>query len=198
MGGNARATNKVTGRDTLAQKIPIKDIGRGNFIKKFVEIFEELDRLFEAKYKRPLWENKKILKNGLVFNGSTSFIMNPEVSDSDVIPYKPTSGDLDIMVKESDKSDLWHLLDELEANPKFMKDVEYKGSNKLAVSAIGDQINSVFEVTFGDIKSQSQVDFEFTQFEDEIINGYIDDDDNLYDENKKPLNIKKSQVKVIN
>jgi len=166
MGGNARATNKITGRDTLAQKIPIKEIGRGNFIKKFVEIFEELDSLFNKKYGRPLWKNKKILKNGLAFNGSTSFIMNPEIADSEVIPFKPTSGDLDIMVKESDKSDLWTLLDELEAKPKFMKDVEYKGSNKLTISAIGDQINSVFEVVFGDIISQSQVDFEFTNFED--------------------------------
>jgi hypothetical protein len=167
MGGNARATNKVTGQDTLAQKIPIKEIGRQNFIKKFVEMFEEIDKRFESKYGRPLWKNKKILKNGLAFNGSTSFIMNPEIHDNDVIPFKPTSGDLDIMVKESDKSDLWNLLDELEAKPHFMKDVEYKGSNKLSISAIGDQINAVFEVTFGKIVSQSQVDFEFTQFEND-------------------------------
>ena len=167
MGGNARATNKITGQETLAQKIPIKEIGRQNFIKKFVEMFEEIDKRFEAKYNRPLWKNKKILKNGLAFNGSTSFIMNPEINDDEVIPFKPTSGDLDIMVKESDKADLWSLLDELESKPNFMKDVEYKGSNKLSVSAIGDQINSVFEVTFGDIVTQSQVDFEFTQFEDD-------------------------------
>jgi len=166
-GGNARATNKVTGQDTLAQKIPIKEIGRQNFIKKFVEMFEEIDKRFETKYNRPLWKNKKILKNGLAFNGSTSFIMNPEIHDNDVIPFKETSGDLDIMVKESDKSDLWALLDELEAKPHFMKDVEYMGSNKLSVSSIGDQINSVFSVTFGDIVTQSQVDFEFTQFEED-------------------------------
>jgi hypothetical protein len=166
MGGNARATNKVTGQDTLAQKIPIKKIGRSNFINKFVAIFEEIDKRFEKMYKRPLWANKKILRNGVAFNGSTSFIMNPEISDDEVIPYKPTSGDIDIMVKESDKSDLWHLLDSFEAKPKIMKDVEYKGSNKLTVSAIGDQINCVFEVTFGDIVTQSQVDFEFTEFDE--------------------------------
>lgn len=165
MGGNARGTNKVTGVDTLAQKIPLKEIGRQRFIKKFVQIFEKLDRMFEAEYGRPLWANKKILKNGVAFNGSTSFIMNPEINDDEVIPFKPTSGDLDIMVKESDKADLWRLLDKLESNPKFMKDVEYMGSNKLAISAIGDQINSVFEVRFGDIVTQSQVDFEFTEFQ---------------------------------
>lgn len=165
MGGNARATNKVTGVDTLAQKIPLKEIGRSRFIKKFIDIFEELDNRFKRKYDRPLWANRAILKNGVAFNGSTSFIMNPEIDDDQVIPYKPTSGDLDIMVKESDKADLWALLDELEASPRFMEDVEYKGSNKLSVSSIGDQINSVFQVTFGNIVTQSQVDFEFTEFE---------------------------------
>lgn len=167
MGGNARATNKITGEDTLAQKIPLKDIGRSQFIKKFIELFEEIDKRFEKMHGRPLWANKAILKNGLAFNGSTSFIMNPEISDSDVIPYKPTSGDLDIMVKESDKADLWTLLDSFEAKPKILKDVVYRGSNKLSISAIGDQINSVFEVTFNDIVTQSQVDFEFTEFEGE-------------------------------
>jgi hypothetical protein len=165
MGGNARGTNKITGKDTLAQKIPIKEIRRGNFIKKFVQIFEEIDRMFEERYDRPLWSNKKILKNGLAFNGSTSFIMNPELHNDDVVPFKPTSGDLDIMVKDSDKTDLWYLLDELEHNPKFMKGVEYMGCNKLAISSIGEQINSVFQVTFGNIVTQAQVDFEFTQFE---------------------------------
>lgn len=167
MGGNAKGTNKKTGTTTLAQKIPIKEIGRSEFIKVFVELFLEIDKRFMKKFNRPLWANKKILKNGLAFNGSTSFIMNPEILDSDVIPFKPTSGDLDIMVKESDKSDLWNLLDDFESKPKIMKNVEYKGSNKLAISSIGDQINSVFEVRFGDIVSQSQVDFEFTRFEED-------------------------------
>jgi hypothetical protein len=165
MGGNARATNKITGVDTLAQKIPLKEIGRSNFIKKFIEIFVELDNRFEKMYDRPLWKNKKILKNGVAFNGSTSFIMNPAISDNEVIPYKPTSGDIDIMVKESDKSDLWHLLDSFERSPNIMRDVQYKGSNKLSVSSIGDQINCVFEVKFGDIITQSQVDFEFVEFQ---------------------------------
>ncbi len=166
-GGNARATNKITGEETLAQKIPIKEIGRSNFIKKFVELFIEIDKRFEEKFNRPLWANKKILKNGIAFNGSTSFIMNPEISDQEVIPYKSTSGDIDIMVKESDKSELWTLLDEFEAKPKIIKDVVYKGSNKLSISAIGDQINCVFEVTFGNIVTQSQIDWEFTEFEGE-------------------------------
>ena len=162
--------------ETLAQKIPLKEIGRGQFIKKFIAIFEELDRRFEKEFRRPLWANKKILKNGVAFNGSTSFIMNPEIDDEDVIPYKETSGDIDIMVKKTDKADVWFLLDALESSPNFMKDVKYMGSNKMTVASISEQINAVFEVTFGDIVTQSQVDFEFTEFqgqgEDEVPNEY--------------------------
>lgn len=167
MGGNARGTNKVTGVDTLAQKIPLKEIGRSRFIKKFIEIFEEIDKRFEREYKRPLWTNKSILKNGVAFNGSTSFIMNPEIPDDQVVPFKPTSGDLDIMVKSSDKADLWTLLDSFESSPNIMPDVEYMGSNKRTISSIGEQINCVFKVIFGDIVTYSQVDWEFTEFEGE-------------------------------
>lgn len=165
MGGNARATNKITGEETLAQKIPIKDIGRSVFIKKFIELFEEIDRRFQKMHGKPLWENKSILKNGLAFNGSTSFIMNPDIHDDEVIPYKSSSGDIDIMVPEQYKSEMWQLLDSFEAKPNIMKDVVYKGSNKLSISAIGEQINCVFEVKFGGIITQSQIDWELTKFE---------------------------------
>ena len=163
-GGNARGTNKKTGKDTLAQKIPIKEIGRSNFIKKFVALFMELNKRYKNKYKEPLWKDTSILKNGIVFNGSTSFIMNPKIHDDEVIPYKPTAGDIDIMIPSEKAEKLWYLLDELEGET-VMKDVVYKGCNRLTPSAITDQINSVFEVKFGDIVTQSQIDFELATFD---------------------------------
>ncbi len=162
-GGNARGTNKKTGKETLAQKIPIKEIGRSEFIKKFTELFLNINKRFKAKYKFQLWKDTSILKNGLAFNGSTSFIMNPEISDDEIIPFKPTSGDIDIMVPSDSKEQLWHLLDDLEGK-EVMTGVTYMGCNKPTVSSIGDQINSVFQVKFGDIITQSQVDFELTMF----------------------------------
>jgi len=163
-GGNARGTNKKTGKDTLAQKIPIKEIGRSEFIKKFVALFMEINKRYKHKYKEPLWKDTSIIKNGTVFNGSTSFIMNPEIHDDEVIPYKKTAGDIDIMIPSEKAEKLWYLLDELEGET-VMKDVVYKGCNRLTPSAITDQINSVFEVKFGDIVTQSQVDYELAAFD---------------------------------
>ena len=162
-GGNATATIKSTGKNTLAQKIPIKEIGRQIFIKKFIEIFQNLNKRFKVKYKHSLWEDEKILHNGIVFNGSTSFIMNPEIHDDEVIPFKSSSGDIDIMVPSDLGTELWYLLDGLE-DKEIIPGVVYKGMNKLNVSAIGNQMNSIFEVTFGKIVTQSQVDFELTTF----------------------------------
>lgn len=166
MGGNARALNKVTGEETLAQKIPLEKIGRQKFIKKFIEIFEKLDELFYKKFKKHIWKNKSILRNGVAFNGSTSFIMNPEIPDEQVIPYKKTAGDIDVMIPEEYKYDLWELLNDLEKSPKILPGVIYKGNNKLSPSMINDQINAVFEVHFDDIITFSQVDFEFVEFEE--------------------------------
>jgi len=195
-GGNAKGTIKKSGEETLAQKIPIKDIGRSNFIKKFNELFLNLNKRYQKMFKEPLWDDISILKSGIVFNGSTSFIMNPEIHDDEVIPFKPSAGDIDIMIPEHRAKNLWILLDSLE-NKTVIKDVIYKGMNKLNVSAIGNQMNTVFEVKFGDIISQSQIDFELAEFDDSLINGYIDDDGMLYNENKEPLYIHVDKVKVI-
>ena len=163
-GGNATATIKKTGKNTLAQKIPLKEIGRSKFIKKFTQIFMYINKLYKSHYKEPLWKNTSILKNGLAFNGSTSFIMNPEIADKDVIPFKPKSGDLDIMIPSYKAKNLWHVLDSIE-DKEILPDVIYKGCNKLNPESMGLQINSVFEVKFGDIITQSQVDFEFAEFD---------------------------------
>ena len=55
MGGNVTALNKATGQQTRAQKIQIKDIGRAEFMKKFVEIFKAMNKRFKAKCKKPIW-----------------------------------------------------------------------------------------------------------------------------------------------
>lgn len=166
-GGNATAINKKTGEKTLAQKIPIKEIGRSKFIKKFIDIFIELNKRFKQKYGEPLWKNTKIIKDGTVFNGSTSIIMNPNISDDEIIPFKPKVGDIDILIPSYHAKKLWSLLDDLEGT-MILPDVIYKGSNKLDPNKLGNQINSVFEVKFGDIVTQSQVDFEFANFKDDI------------------------------
>jgi len=165
MGGNVTSRIKKTGEETRAEKIPLKDIGRKEFINKFVEIFKVLNKNFKKKNNRPIWVDEKLLSNGFVFNGSTSFIMDPSLSDEEVVKYKPSAGDLDIALPENLKIDVWHFLDNLEGK-EIIPGVKYMGSNKMSPSAIGDQINTVFIVDFGNVRAKCQVDFEFLPFEE--------------------------------
>lgn len=161
MGGNVTAVNKKTGEEVRAEKIPLKEIGRSTFTKKFIQIFKELNKLYKKKYKEPLWVNEKNIENGLQFNGSTSYIFNGDIPDEEILKYKTHAGDLDIIVPSDAKEKLWALLDRLEGKT-IIKGVEYIGSNKPTVSSIGEQINSVFRVDFGKGKIvAAQCDFEF-------------------------------------
>lgn len=165
MGGNVTALNKATGEQTKASKIQVKDIGRSEFMKKFVEIFKTMNKQFKAKYKKPIWADESHLVSGFVFNGSTSFIMDPSLSDEEVMKYKQSVGDLDITVPEELKEELWAYLDSMEGKD-IIPGATYMGSNKHTPSAIGDQINSVIVVDFPNgQRCHAQVDFEFLPFE---------------------------------
>jgi len=167
MGGNVTAINKRSGEEVRAEKIPIKEIGRSNFTKKFVKVFAEVNKLYKKKYGEVLWKNEKNIANGLQFNGSTSYIFNGDISDEEIVKYKTHAGDLDIIVPEDTKEQVWNLLDGLEGK-EIIKGVEYIGSNKPTVSSIGEQINSVFRVDFGNGKVvAAQVDFEFLPMADD-------------------------------
>lgn len=166
MGGNVTAKNWTTGVETKAVKIPVKEIGRQEFIKTFVEIFKTMNKQFKAKYKRPIWVDETILTNGFAFNGSTSFIMDPSLSDEEVMKHKPSAGDLDVTVPEEIKEDLWKYLNALEGK-EIIKGAHYMGSNRGSIKSIGDQINGVIMVDFPNgQRAYAQVDFEFLPFED--------------------------------
>ena len=167
MGGNVTAINKTTGEETRAEKIQVKEIGRQEFIKTFVDIFKEMNKQFKKKFKKPIWVDEKHLSSGFAFNGSTSFIMDPTLSDEDVMKYKPSAGDLDITVPEELKEDLWTYLDSLEGK-EIVPGARYMGSNKPTISSIGEQINSVIMVDFKNgQRAYAQVDFEFLPFEND-------------------------------
>lgn len=165
MGGNVTALNKATGQQTRAQKIQIKDIGRAEFMKKFVEIFKAMNKQFKAKYKKPIWVDETHLVTGFAFNGSTSFIMDPSLSDEEVMKYKQSAGDIDLIIPHDLKKELWEYLDSMEGKD-IIPGATYMGSNKLTPSSIGEQINSVIVVDFPNgQRCHAQVDFEFLPFE---------------------------------
>lgn len=163
MGGNVIAIIKRTGEETPAGRIDLRKVGRQEFIKKSVELFKFINKDFKKRYKTPLWHDESILTNGIAFNGSTSYIMNQEISDEDVVKYKPSAGDIDLMVPHNTKEEVWNLLDSYEGK-EILPGVYYAGSNKPSISSIGSQINCVFVVNFGDIKVPMQVDWEFVPF----------------------------------
>jgi len=166
-GGNSTATVRKTGENTKAQKIQIAKIGRQEFMKKSLELFRELNRLFEKKFKEKLWKNEDHLFSGFMFNGSTSFIMDPTISDEDIIKVKPSAGDFDIACPLEQKENLWHLLDSLE-DKEIISGVTYKGNNKPTISSINDQINTVFIMDFPNgERSWAQIDFELLPFDGE-------------------------------
>ena len=167
MGGNVTAINKITGEETKAQKIQVKEIGRQEFIKTFVDIFKEINKQFKSQFKRPIWVDEKILANGFAFNGSTSFIMDPSLSDEEVTKYKPSAGDIDITVPEELKEQVWEYLDSIEGK-EILPGARYMGSNKPTKSSIGEQINCVIMVDFKNgQRAYAQVDFEFLEFEND-------------------------------
>jgi hypothetical protein len=165
MGGNVTATNWSTGEETRAEKIQVKDIGRKEFISTFVDIFKTLNKNFKKKYKKPIWVDESILTNGFAFNGSTSFIMDPTLSDEEVMQYKPSAGDLDITVPEELYVELWEFLKDLEGK-EIVPGARYMGSNRK--SPAKDQINAVVMVDFKNgQRAYAQVDFEFLPFEND-------------------------------
>lgn len=161
-GGNTIAVSK-TGKQTKAEKIPIKKIGRKNFYNQVVKLFKQMNKDYRKMFGTDLWTDESIIENGFVFNGSTSFIMDPTIPDEEVVKYKETAGDLDIVVPEYTKENIFNYLQSKDQE-EIIKGVRYMGSNKPTLSSIGGQINCVFVFDFDGLKVPAQVDFEFLPF----------------------------------
>lgn len=166
MGGNIIALTK-TGIQTKAQKIPLKQIGRPAFLKVIRQLLKDINIKYKKYSGHSLWIKEDLILNGFMFNGSSSFIMNPAISDEDILQYKEFAGDLDIQVPEEDKETLWNFLSRYE-ELEISKNCTYMGSNKPSVSSIGDQINSIFIIKFENVgRVAVQIDFEFSKFEED-------------------------------
>lgn len=148
------------------EKIPLKEIGRSNFIKKFQELFKEINDIFYREYKEYIWKDFNLVKKGLVFNGSTSFIMDDGINDDDIIPYKSSSGDVDIMIPRNLNKKFFLLMKKLEGK-EIIKDTKFIGFRDDSFSDNVAQFISLFKVTFNDLSVFCQIDFELSEFEDD-------------------------------
>jgi len=143
-----------------AQKIDMSKSTRKEFVSLSNKLFVEINKLYQKEYKNWLWVDEKKLFSGELFNGSTSFIFSPEYSDDDIMKYKTKSGDIDIIIPKEKAANLWNLLAKWE-DKEIIPGVEYLGNNRNVESKLGDQINSIFKVTFSNgYYVPMQVDFE--------------------------------------
>lgn len=163
MGGNVTALSK-SGKETRAEKVQLKEIGRSNFIKKVEATLKALNKGFNRKFGKKIWEDETQIDDAYVFNGSTSFVMNTDYSDDDILPYKSSVGDVDLTIPEEDKEEIWQYLDSID-DTEVIPGVMYMGSNKPTIQSIGSQINTVFAMKFADKVVNVQMDFEFLPFE---------------------------------
>lgn len=161
-GGNVTVTSKK-GTETRAQKIPIKTIGRDKFYKVVTDLLKKINKDFKKKFKTLLWTDETQIENGFTFNGSSSFIMDPNIPDEEIVKYKETAGDLDIAVPDFQRKNLWTYLDSIDSK-EVIPGVTYMGSNRPKFSPNEDQINCVFVVDFDGLKVPMQIDWEFLPF----------------------------------
>jgi len=160
MGGNTTIKTK-DGTSISAERIPLKKIGRDKFIKKFQRFLLKLNSDFKKVYKHPIWENTDEILNGGIFNGSTSFIMDPNYDSNEIIKYKPSAGDLDVMIPREYAKDVYNFLQKNEGK-EFIPGIRYIGNNAQSENKLGNTIICIVNAKFGDISVQAQMDLELS------------------------------------
>lgn len=162
-GGNApfinRETNEILGD---AEKMDLKKVNRSKVTKSLLQMFTELDKLYEKKHNQKLWNDFSVIESGHAFNGSAEHFFNKQISDAEFKMHKPMVGDIDVTIAHDKLKPLFDLLAELEnknVTPAFV----YKGQNKKQQQ--GHQINAIFQLQ--NPKVNVQVDFEGVHYTEE-------------------------------
>lgn len=168
MGGNAIVQNHFTQETFFAEKIPLQVITRPYFRQTITNFIVDFNNLYEQTGSK-LWE-PDLIASGTIYNGSTSFIMNPNFDDAEIEAVKPYVGDIDIVVPKENREKLFLFLRGFEGKD-ITPDVRYLGCNKPELKPGTSQINCVFQILFriesiGELKVNCQVDFEFADFID--------------------------------
>ena len=151
MGGNTQAIDRDTGKlKTLsdgtparAEQIPITPINRGEIRRVVLDVLTRLDDNFRSQNGHSLWSSLEILRSAEAFNGSSRHLFDLSRSSHDLSMYKPTMGDIDVMVSNHDLPALFELLTFLEGE-RLTPETVYVGQNKKKLN--GNQINALFRI----------------------------------------------------
>ena len=152
----------ITVNDTRAEKINFNVMSIEEIREKFLKLFTELNKLYYKEYGDYIWRDEANLKNGSLFNGSSSFIMDPKTKPEEILKYRKSMGDLDLSIPEECKEKLWRLLEKYE--DKKIGDFIYIGNNRNSEDALGDQINAIFRYENKNGVTNCQVDFEYAKY----------------------------------
>ena len=114
-GGNAPFINRETGEILGdAEKIDLKNVNRTRVTKSLQLMFAQLDKLYEKKHGKKLWNDFSVVESGHAFNGSAEHFFNKEISDNEFKLHKPMVGDIDVTIAHDKLKPLFDLLAELE------------------------------------------------------------------------------------
>ena len=161
-GGDETVTSKK-GIKTKAQKIPLKKIGRSRFRKVVTDLLKKINNDFKKKFKTLLWADETQIETGFTFNGSSSFIMDPNIPDEEIVKYKEVAGDIDVVVPDFQRKNIWDYLESIDSK-EVIPGVTYMGCNRTKFSPIENQIICVFVADFDGLKVPMQMDLEFLPF----------------------------------
>lgn len=162
-GGNTSVVNQVNGKTYNGEKIDLNTVKLPVFRAEFLKLFNTLNDLFYKEYNRKLWKPED-LNNAVVFNGSSSFVMNSQYAENDILKHKPLVGDIDVTIPDYELKPMFLLLRKYE-NKRFGK-FTYKGTYRQNENAIGDQILTIFRFYLDENTAiNCQIDFEGVDFQ---------------------------------
>lgn len=162
MGGNVIVTDS-TGVEISATPIDLRLVERSGFVKDVLQFMGGLDLAHLSAFGLPLWPKFDDTPSNL-FSGSSSIVFDCLVEDWEILQYKPSLGDLDVMVPEENAHTLFLLLKDLH-NPdsSVVGDFKFIGMNKSSSKSVGNMICTIFEYTKIP-NCRIQVDFELLPF----------------------------------
>lgn len=173
--GGPEQIRQFRGRQGFADEIDLESgrITRQQLKSDVIEMLKVLDQEFKADHGEPLWDASQrddILGSGFAFNGSSEHLFAPPevISDEKFIKFKPTVGDIDLIVPDKHMKGLFRTLNRLEDRQLTSK-IAYVGHNKK--NPVEDQYNALFAYTWdpeapeGKGDTFFQIDFEGLEFE---------------------------------
>jgi hypothetical protein len=162
-GGNARVIDRETGKVIArAEKMDLKKFERSKLVSSIVDMLEKLNGLFDKEYGKKIWTDFDVIKSGYAFSGSTEFFINLSIPDEEFIKYKPSVGDIDVIIPKSVSEDFEEFMPTLEGK-KLNSDITYMGQDR---ADFGTTWLAVFNYKDGGNEVNFQIDFEYGDWDD--------------------------------